>query len=68
MDWNNDFSKVSIYCTDIPSSSNFNIDLVMVKWFLRKNNKFKYLGKFNDISNKLQKLYGNNHPFLSDLY
>jgi len=68
LDWTNSFSHLSLFATDLPSSTNFKIDLKAIQYYLQKGNKFKYLSKFNDFSNRIQKLYGNNHPLLSDLY
>jgi hypothetical protein len=68
LDWSNNFSHLSLYHTSTPSLTSFKIDLRAVEWALRKGNQFKYLNKFNDFTNKIQRLYGSNHPFLSDLY
>jgi hypothetical protein len=68
LDWTNSFSHLSLFATDAPTLCNLKIDLKAIQYYLQKGNKLKYLNKFSDFSNKLQTLYGSNHPLLSELY
>lgn len=65
LDWSNNYSHLAIYETGEPSTLNFQIDLAAIRWSLKTGNKFKYLGKFNELTNKVGKIYGSNHPILS---
>lgn len=46
----------------------FKTDLNLIKWHLKSNRKQKYLNAFNEFTKKISKIYGNNHPLLSELY
>jgi hypothetical protein len=68
VDWSNNYSHLSVYEWTEPSRLSLSTDLSMLRWYLRSGRREKYLAKFNEVTSMIARLYGNHHPFLSEMY
>ena len=65
----NGYQHLQLYSYEgCPNKSDMEVQMIELKWNLRKKKKDRYLGICNNIMNMIGNFFGDFHPYLSQLY